>query len=213
MKTTALLTCGAALLAAGCASHGPPRPGSGLAEYRKVLVEVRQAALASNDALDGIQNSSGDKAAKTIERFDRAFEKFEVVSIRARAKVDAMEARGAAYFEEWQREITGSTNEVVRQQEQARASELRRHFEKILASSRQTREAFRPYLAGLRELRAALANNGSPQPVKAAEAKIAGIRDGASRLDRAFADLLREVDAATAVVKDGWPVHARAGDQ
>jgi hypothetical protein len=211
---TALLSCAAGLIAAGCANPGaPPRAGSGLAEYRKIIVEVRRAAAANNNALGGIENASPDKAAKSVERFDRALEKFEVVSIRARAKADAMEARGAAYFDEWQQKISASTDEAARQQEQARESELRQHFDRILARSRQAREAFRPYLGASRELRAALVKDRTSQGINTAKGKIAGIRDSASRLDRAFGELLSEVDSAAAVVKDGRPLPQRAGGQ
>ena len=214
MKVTVLLTWAAALLAAGCANRGShPRPGSGLADYRKIVVEVRNAAAASNDALDGIENVSTQGAAKSVERFDRALEKFEVISIRARAKADAMEARGTAYFDEWQQKITTATNAVARQQEQARENELRQHFERILARSRQAREIFRPYLGGQRELRAALVKEPTVAKIKASQGKIVELRNGASRLDRAFDDLLREVDSAAAVVKDGRPLPQRAGGQ
>ena len=124
-----------------------------------------------------------------------------------------MEARGTAYFDEWQQKISASTNTTARQQEQTRESELRQHFERILARSRQAREIFRSYLSGQRELRAALVKDPTVERIKASNGKIVGIRDGASRLDRAFDDLLREVDSAVRVVKDGRPLPQRAGGQ
>ena len=212
MKLTALLPCIIALLIAGCANRGSaPRPGSGLADYRKIVVEVRKTAAASSDALKGIENTSANNAAKSVERFDRALEKFEVTSIRAWAKADAMEARGTAYFDEWQQKITSSTNAVARQQEQTRESELRQHFERILAKSRQAREIFRPYLGGQRELRAALVKEPTVEKIKASQGRIVELRNSASRLDRAFDGLLREVDSAVRVVKDGRPLPQPAG--
>ena len=201
------------MIGVGCANNGStPRPGSRLAEYRKIIVEVQQAAAVNNHALTSVAHASDGEVARSVERFDRALEKFEVISIRARAKADAMEARGAAYFEEWQHKISASTNEVARGQEQARETELRQHFDRILAASRQARETFRSYLGGLRDLRTSIVKDPTLEKIRAAEGKITGIRDGASRLDRAFATLLREVDSAAAVVRDGRPLPSPPGN-
>ena len=152
------------LLSAGCATSGPdaraPRPGDGLREYHRLVADLRQDVKVTRQSVEALAVATQKNSAAACARFDKALHRTEVVSIKARARADAMEKRGEAYFEEWTAEISGAADEASRRAAKARFAELHQHFEAILRDAAQVRQAFRPFLEGARRLRTTL----GPEP-------------------------------------------------
>ena len=143
--------CGlACLLLAGCVAppDKPPIPkhGSGIAEYREV---VKHAHRAVADTVDSLQAIARDPN-RSLADFDRAFDQLELTSVKARARAEAIIARGENYFDEW-REQLALTNKPSAQADYDR---LYGHFTLIRERSREVREEFRPFMANLRQFRA-----------------------------------------------------------
>jgi hypothetical protein len=146
-----------ALIAAGCAGPSEtsssmppiPKPGKGIAEYREVAREAHKAVSRTVDSLearDRTRTSTGQPAG-----FDKAFENLEVTSIKARARAEAIIARGQQYFDEWQEQL--ATNQPAAQAEYNR---LFAHFTRVRDLSGNVRSEFRPFMASLRLFRASL---------------------------------------------------------
>ena len=76
--------------------------------------------------------------------------------MEARARADAIEQRGEAYFDEWMEELSSKQDEAARRATTERLAGLRQQFTTILAESRQLRQQFRKFLDGLRSMRASL---------------------------------------------------------
>jgi hypothetical protein len=152
------------LLVAGCSApvEGPsiPKTGSGLVEYREV---TRQAHGVVTDTVDSLEQLAGGAGFdRRLARFDRAFEKLELTSVKARARAEAIIARGQNYFDEWQEQLGVATNQSTAQLETGHYQRLFDHFTRIRHSSSAVREEFRPFMASLRQFRARL-----DQPSKA----------------------------------------------
>jgi hypothetical protein len=153
----------ACLLLAGCAAPSGtpsiPKAGRGIAEYRELARQAHQAvadAVRSLEVLDGAKPGGASVPASRdpeLARFDRAFNQLELTSIRARARAEAIIARGQNYFDEWRDQLATGTNQPSGQADYNR---LYGHFRLIRQRSGEVREQFRPFMAGLRQFRASL---------------------------------------------------------
>ena len=168
------------LFAAGCAATSGtssiPRPGSGIIEYRQVTREAHRAVAVTVESLEALSRPGPQTSQPhpALAGFDRAFSRLELTSVKARARAEAVIARGQTYFDEWQEHLAGVTNQPAAQAESERYARLYDHFGLVRQRSSDVREEFRPFMAKLREFRARL--DGTP------DAKSPGPLD-LSRLD------------------------------
>jgi hypothetical protein len=151
-----------AWLVGGCASPSgdaaAPKPGRGIAEYRDVARDARGAVAATVTALDALAHPPARTSVRhpALPRFDRAFHELELTSVKARARAEAIIARGQSYFDEWKEHLAGVTNQAAARVETANYERLHRHFERVRQLSGAVREEFRPFMGKLREFRARL---------------------------------------------------------
>jgi hypothetical protein len=195
------------LFPSGCATSGSaaraPRPGDGLREYQQLVLNLRKDVSQTRQTVEALTATTPQNSTAAYARFDKALQRLEVVSIKARARVDAMEKRGEAYFEEWTQEISGTADEASRRAAKERFAELHRYFETILKDAGQVRQAFRPFLEGVRGLRTTL----GPEPqfvalVQAVPTCRRIVADG-QQAGAAMDQLLKTLKAAEAAVMAG----------
>src|SRR5262249_56033 len=87
-------------------------------------------------------------------------DQLQAESVRVRARTQAIQARGDAYFEAWSKNLTPEgAPPAPKTPEQL--SQLQESFSKIKVASKQTGDAFKPFFAGLRHLRVNLEINPS----------------------------------------------------
>jgi hypothetical protein len=190
-------------LISGCATSEsgsrPPRPGARLAEYRQLVVDLRKAALASRQSAEALTSAPESKSAAAHARFDEAVQRLEVVSMRVRARADAMEKRGEAYFDEWAEEIKSEAGDAAKE----RFAELRQHFDEILKGSRQVRQAFRQFLDGLRGVTSSLGQHPVPAAIEKARPTLTKIVSDGKQAEETMDQLLNTLSAAQTAVMSG----------
>lgn len=197
----------AVCFAAGCATSGsgsrPPQRGEGLREYQQLVAVLRQAVTASRQSVATLAAVTQGRATTAFAQFDTSLQRLEVVSIKARARADAMEQRGEAYFEEWAEEISGAADEASRRAAKARFAELHQHFEAILNDSRQVRQAFRPFLEGVRRLRTTLGPGPQLEAIAPVKPMCAQIVSDGQQAGVKLDQLLKTLKSAEAAVMSG----------
>ena len=196
----------ALLVSAGCAtseSGVQPRPGDGLREYKTLVLELRKDVGLTRQALEALAVATQQNAAGAYARFDDSLQRLEVVSIKARARADAMEKRGEAYFEEWAEEMSDSTEETARRAPKERFAALHRHFEAILKDSGQVRQQFRPFLERSRRLRTLLGQKPTADAIAQAKPICVQVAADGQQAEAAMDQLLNTLQAAEAAVLSG----------
>jgi len=204
----------AILVAAGCAtsdSGARPRPGDGLREYQRLVVDFRQDVTLTRQALEAVGAATPKNSAAAYARFDGSLQRLEVVSIKARARAEAIEKRGAAYFEEWAEELSGAANAASRRVAPERFSELHRHFEAILKHTGPVRQSFRPFLERSRRLRTTLGPKPTFEAIEQAKPTCAQIVSDGQQAGAAMDQLLKTLKAAEASVMSGPLPSAKPG--
>jgi hypothetical protein len=133
-------------------------------------------------------------------RFDEALQRLEVASVTARARADAMEQRGMAYFDEWAEEITGAGDDSARRAAREHLEGLRQHFDAIMKDSREARQAFRTFLEGMRAQRAALGWKPAYAAIEQARPVLDKVAADGRSAEEAFGRLVATLNEAETAV-------------
>ncbi len=113
------------------------------------LNEVQKAL----DALGQVEAQTNRCPPKVIEAFSSELQRLQVGSIGVRARAQAIQARGDAYFKDWQQTLTRVKDPQVRECAERFHPQLQQTFLNIKLASQRTRESFQPFFSGLRKLR------------------------------------------------------------
>jgi len=152
-----VLFLGSLLILSGCATdrseNAGSAPGSGIAEYAQLAQDASRNVGASLAALDRFAGSAGHNSESDLTAFSKAVQDLQVKSQTVRAHAQAMEARGDAYFANWETNIAQVKNDHIRELAQQHHEDLQKSFQRIKSATQQGRAAFKTYLAGLRSLR------------------------------------------------------------
>ena len=215
MKThiqISISAAGLALLALGGFSGGcagptgassAPKPGRGIAEYRQVAREAHQSVAATVKSLEGLAVSPTQTSVPpaALARFDKAFNQLELTSVKARALAEAIIARGQAYFDEWKGTLTSNTNQAAARAETQRFERLFDHFGRVRQRSGEVREEFRPFMAKLREFRAALDRTSGAVSSPAFHNQLDGLTASGRRVLQSLESVSTALDQAEAELR------------
>lgn len=146
---------------AGCASNEASRggPRDDLADFRQAAIQAQRAFDHASAALDQVAASETTCPPSVVASYQKAVQDLEVVSVQARAKAQAILARGDAYFADWEEHVEQMQGMGARALMEERRPELEDTFNRLKAGCAQTHDAFQPFLSGLRQLRTVLENN------------------------------------------------------
>lgn len=190
----------------GCAApsstSSAPKPGHGIAEYRQVVRGAHASVAATVKSLEGLAVSPTQTSVPpaALGRFDKSFNQLEVTSVKARARAEAIIARGQAYFDEWKANLASITNQAVAQAETKRFDRLFEHFGRVRQRSGEVREEFRPFMARLREFRASLDRDTTAVSSPSSQKQLAGLTDSGRRVLQALDSVSAALDQAEAEV-------------
>ena len=130
----------------------PPKPGSGIAEYKEMTAESTAAVQSTLRLLDKITTQSNSCPRKLVDAFVTQVQKMQVASIRIRARSQAIQTRGDAFFQHWHESLSRIDDPQFRDRAQRFKPELERSFTGIKLASKQAREAFKNFSSGLLSL-------------------------------------------------------------
>ncbi len=194
----------AVLLATGCASgqHNSthPRPGSGIAQYRQVTMDAQKALRRAMASLATVSAQSNQCPPKVVTAFSTELQRLQVKSMQIRERSQAMQARGDAYFQSWHEQLARVQDPKFRALAEQHRPELQEDFMKIKELSRQARESFAPFLAGLRSVRNSLEKDPSSLGTAEIQNTIAATKQHGDEVQRCLADIRHVLDSAAALL-------------
>jgi len=192
------------LLAAGCASKEPAtppaRPGSGIAEYREVVGKAQNAVQAALTSLAAVGAQSNRSSPEVLTNFSAEVQRLQVGSIQMRARSEAIQARGDAYFEHWNQNLARVKDPEVRALAQQNRPRLQQSFGEIKRLTLEGREAFKPFLSELRHLRTALERDPASLSSTDAQNWISSAREHGQKVEQCLASIKKELDSMTAMI-------------
>jgi hypothetical protein len=185
-------------LFASCASHQsnnePPQPGSGVAEYKQLTKEALAGLQVALDSLNKVVAQPNPCPPKVMAAFSDAVHRLQVDSLRIRARAQAIQTRGDAYFADWSASLAQIKNVQVRQAAERHRPELQQSFNNIKAASQQAGSAFKPFLHGLRMLHVQLEKQSGLTQDDATRDLIHTTRENGAEVVRQLAAVQEELD-------------------
>jgi len=147
----------------GCATHdsskASPRPGSGIKEYQEMTKEAQTVVSAALNSLANVNAHTNDCPPNVRAALAHDLERLQVDSLRIRSRAQAIQARGDAYFADWSESIKQIPDPKVRDAAERHQPQLEQSFSRIKLASQQAGAAFKPFLAGVRQLHVDLENS------------------------------------------------------
>ena len=151
-----------------------------------------------NETMESLTELTAEPNAKSFKEFAEQAQQLEVDSVEIRARAQAMEKRGDAYFAQWQERLTQMSDPAERKAAEERRDELKRSFDHILQSARQTREAFQPFLSGVHRINVKLETNPGLESVNSARELIADTQKAGHKTQEQLSDILAELNVVAA---------------
>lgn len=193
----------AALIGCATPETGPkaPAPRADFIEYRQIVVESLALMDATLRSLAEISVQAHRDPRPAYDAFAKAVHRIEVDSIKVRARTQAMQARGDAYFEHWEEYLATVKNKQVRKLAEEHRPELKRSFEQLHLASQQVREVFRPFLSDLQKLRAVLEADPSLAHIDAQKGLILAANDKGRQVQQGLDRVLAEMNSMAALLR------------
>jgi hypothetical protein len=128
----------------------------GVMAYQESVAQAKAEVANALASLDKVNAQAAAAPAGVVEDFSAEVGRLEVNSTQIRARVQAIQARGDAYFNDWSNSISKIKNSRVRELAELHHADLEQSFLRIKAGSQRAGAAFKPFLAGMRTLRVRL---------------------------------------------------------
>ncbi len=195
------LACGVMFgCAAKPATTHDPRPGSGIAEYRHVVTDARQAMHAALKSLATVSAQSNSCPPKILGLFSAQMQRLQVESIQLRARAQAIQARGDAYFEHWQEHLARLKDPRTRAGVEMRRPEFEQHFRRIKLLTAEVRQAFDPFQSTLRTIRNRLESDPASLSAGATQNLIVAANENGRAVEAGLAGIIAELDSMRALL-------------
>ena len=216
MKNTLLfLTCLSVValtvgFVTGCASdnyHKGAGTASALTHSSELITKGNRQIDDSLAALNGLVSNPQPDLRKQFDAFATSVNNLDATAKNVAGETEAMKARGAAYFEGWDKEIATMHNEDIRNRSEARRNEVAERFARISEQYNDARVAFQPYMSDLRDVEKSLSTDLTSGGVSAIT-EVAGkttkdaapLKETMARLSEQFKDLGIAMSPTTAAV-------------
>ncbi len=140
---------------AGCASTGNDKAASTASALTKSSDYIAKGNALIDQTLaslnDLVSNPQPD-LRKQFKAFNSSVDKLNSTASDVAGKAAEMKSQGAAYFKKWDGEASKMQNEDIRNRSEARKNEVASKFGRISQSYDETKTAFAPFMADLRDV-------------------------------------------------------------
>jgi hypothetical protein len=189
---------------AGCAtkdaSDTPPKPRHGIVEYRRIAIDSLKAVDRVLHSLDSVAAQTDLCPPKALAAFSRELERLQVESVQLRARSKAMQARGDAYFDNWEENLARMKDPRIRELAKQHHLELQQDFVTIKLHSQKVSDAFRPFLSGLRKIQSRLENDPAAVSTEFGKDLIRTTRHDGQQVEHGIMAVRDKLDAMAALL-------------
>jgi hypothetical protein len=188
----------------GCAtkdaSGSSPKPRHGIVEYRRIAIDSLKAVDRVLHSLDTVAAQKDLCPPKVLAAFSRELERLQVDSIQLRARSKAMQARGDAYFDNWEENLARMKDARIRALAEQHHLRLQQDFATIKLNSQKVSEAFKPFLSGLRKIQSRLENDPAAVNTEVGKDLVRTTRQDGQQVEQWITAIRNELDAMAALV-------------
>jgi hypothetical protein len=210
MRHFALLLAAVILpVLAGCTTQDrtgkAPPPRNGITEYRELADESMKLIEGTIRALDRVSAQTKVCPPKVFAAFAEEVEKLQAESVTVRARSQAIQARGDAYFENWRENLARVHDPRVRDLAERHRPELQQRFTNVKTRSQQAGNTFRAFLAGLRRLQSTLESDAAAVAGDPTRELLRTVKENGRQVQQSLTAIREELEAMTALLTPAKP--------
>ena len=168
---------------------------------RAESAKIRNQTLLTMEALKRL-TVKGVELRPQFEKFKAELVKMEDHAKIVRNRADSMKEKGAASFQEWEKEVQAIKNPDIRKEAEKRYQKRKKSYDKIHAAMQEAKDELVPFMSDLNDIRKLLDSELTEATVAATKSTIRSadwhgedVRDALSdaekELDRVAADLAK----------------------
>jgi hypothetical protein len=190
------MTPAAGLLAADSAE----RAGATKEKIEALRVEsatIRNQTLLTMEALKRL-TVKGVELRPQFEKFKAELIKMEQQAKIARDRADSMKEKGAAAFQEWEKEVHVIRNPDIRKEAEKRYEKRKKSYDKIHAAMQEARAELVPFMSDLNDIRKLLDSELTEATVAATKSTIRSADWHGEDVRGSLSDVEKELDRVAA---------------
>ncbi len=205
-KTLSVLAIatGAAWLLVGCGTTAgykqADKTGEGIAEFRAEILNGKKAIDQTMVSLDKIAASATTDPRKSFEEYRKSVANLESTAEKVRKRSQDMQARGKAYFAEWEKQLAQVKNPEIQQLAAQRKAKLNETFDSIKNVAEPLKAQFDPWMSDLKDLQTYLSNDLTVNGVDAAKDLFKKTRTNGMEVQKSMDALVAELNTIAATI-------------
>jgi chromosome segregation ATPase len=166
LALSSLLVVGALV---GCSSSGYQKGASTGATLQKASERIALTQVSLDEVLSALSEltAATNNLSTSYKRLAGAVSKLNSSAKNVTASAAAMQTRGEAYFQQWDKDLAQIKNEDIRSRSQARKTEVAERFARIKTHYQDARSSFTPLTSDLTDIQKALGADLTADGVKA----------------------------------------------
>jgi hypothetical protein len=130
--------------------------------------------------------------------FSETVDQLEVASRRSDAAASRVDRSGAAYFQNWDKELAVMNFDAIRERSEARKAEVVNHFEQVKRRYAEAQSTMQPFIAYLKDIRKALGTDLTPAGLNAMKAATENANANGAKVQSALTNLAAELSSSGA---------------
>jgi len=190
-------------MALGCATSGPKQAdkvGAGFGDFRNEVINLKTAVNQSMAFLDQTVENADKDPRKAFSDFSKSVDQVAKAREKAGKRAADVKAAGAAYFEQWEKQLAEMNNPEIRQLSEERKKKLNEIFGNFGPLLEQTNADFDAFYSDLKDLRSFLSQDLTIEGIDAANSVIKATRESGDTVDASLDDLIAEMNAIEAAI-------------
>ena len=193
----------AALLVAGCSTTGyqqAEKTGAGIDEFRAEVNKGKQAIDATMQSLGQIAATANTDPRAAFQQYKKDLANLESVTAKVRKSSLEMQAKGDAYFKQWQQQIAMVQNPDIRKLSEEQKAKMQATFDSIQLHTEPLKARFDPWLSDLRDLRTYLNNDLTVSGIGAARGLFEKTQSEGTEIQKSMDALVAELNNVSTVM-------------
>lgn len=190
-----------ACLQAGAAGYKlADKVGSGIAEFRDDILDIKKAVDTTIASLDQVVTQAAVDPRKAYKQFEKNIPRIESAAKTAKKHGEAMRSKGQSYFQQWEKQMASVNDPDIRKMTEDRKARLQTSFDNIKKTTEPAREQFDSWLSDLKDLQKYLSQDITINGIEAAEKLIAKTKSEGLAVQQTLDKVITQLNTVVATI-------------
>lgn len=162
---------------------------------RDAQEEAKEQFRSALDRFSEVVGFAGGDLREKYDQLNSEYERSEGKAKEVRDRIEAVESVAKALFDEWETELGQYSNQSMRRSSEARLSETRRQYSKLIAAMKRAEKRIDPVLKVFHDHVLFLKHNLNARAIASLKQEMVTVESNVSRLIREMESSIKEADS------------------